>query len=100
MSAKAIVKKKGDETLDQLCNDALQMANNKENINAKKVSDLVDRVIKKYQEKENEQGVKIQKASEHIMLAYVISEKCIVIKNRLVNNYLRKDCMDKIMTYL
>ena len=68
-------------------------------ITPSRVSNLLDRVIKKYQEKENEDTTK-KKNSESFMLAYILVEKCTESKNKSVNNYLRTDCMDKIMTYL
>ena len=64
-----------------------------------KIKDLLDKVIKKYQEKENEDATK-KKTSESIMLAYVLVEKCVQSNNKSVNHYLRTDCMDRIGAYL
>ena len=68
-------------------------------LNSTKIKDLLDKVIKKYQEKENEDKM-LKKTSESIMLAYVLVEKCVQSNNKLVNHYLRTDCMDRINEYL
>jgi GH35 family endo-1,4-beta-xylanase len=51
-----------------------------------RVVDFVDKIIAKYQHRTNDKYA-IQKAAEHIMLAYVIAEKCITNQSVMVNDY-------------
>ena len=93
--------KEANKLIAELCKDMekgtkIQYTNT---ITPTRVSNLLDRVMKKYQEKENEDKTK-KKTSESFMLAYVLVEKCGESKNKSVNNYLRTDCMDRINEYL
>lgn len=93
--------KEANKIIAELCKDVdngkkIQYTNI---ITPTRVSNLLDKVMKKYKEKENEDKT-MKKTSESFMLAYVLVEKCSESKNKSVNNYLRTDCMTRIGAYL
>ena len=93
MNAKAILKKQIDEL-----RDTQRMEKENDN-NGKKLSDLIDKIIKTCGQMENDEAER-RRTSESIMLAYVIVEKCCESKNKSVNSYFRTDCLQMITAYL
>ena len=93
--------KEANKVIAELCKDVQkgEKIQYTSTITPDRVSNLVNKVMKKFQDKENEDKT-VKKTSESFMLAYVLIEKCSESNNKSVNNYLRTDCLARIMTYL